>query len=350
MPSNSQARYRAAILAGGTPDEDLPEWLKDQFIYRPATNAEAGWEAERWEGPGSQVVRDSQGNSVVLLDDDGGLPGNDLAFNDESNTGKRWDDDLGWVTDYTNVNDQPHERRSRRNQAIAATIVLGGAALGASGALGAASAGEAAGAAGASTAGGTTAAGTAGTFAPGTIGSGTTLTGTGLGTGGAIGTGTSLTGTGLTTGTGATLAGTAGGSSALIPGGAAAAGGSLAATVPGDIALSTGAPAGSTALVDMPGIVAANSSQVGGLGGWWDGLSPISRRVISGALSTGASALLQGMNQREQQQFIEEQEEQRRQDRIRRGQIPAFGSAFTRRPGQTTAVEQLGLIGSRRGG
>lgn len=342
MPANAESKFRQYVGRNFSSLEDVPEDLRQYFQYQ-APSSEGGGEGYYWLDIGA--IKDSEGRPVVLVDDDGGLH-EDLDWNEgvDRSTAVRFDPNWGLVTDPGNVNQEAFERRSRRNQMAALAIIGGAGIAGAAMGAGAAGAGAAEAAGGAGAAGGSSAAaGGAGTAiaAPGTLGSGTTLVGTGLSGGaGAVGTGSSLVGTGLTTGTGATLAGTAGGSSALI--GGAGAGVAGAASGAG-----AGAAAGGG---EAAGLVANNSSVLGSVGDWYNGLSPISQRVISGALSTGASALLQGMNQREQQQFIEQQEEQRRQDRIRRGQIPAFGSAFTQRPGQVTAVQQLGLIGSRRGG
>lgn len=123
--------------------------------------------------------------------------------------------------------------------------------------------------------------------------------------------------------------------------------------IPGDMTLNAGPPGGGTGtpLVEPPGIIGqSNPSLLSRATDWYSSLSPASRYVLGTAVSQGASALLQGAAQREQQQSVEEQREQERQDRVRRGYIPAFGSAFTRKQPGKAATPKPGILASRRGG
>lgn len=112
--------------------------------------------------------------------------------------------------------------------------------------------------------------------------------------------------------------------------------------VPGPITPSTPGP-GSPALVDTPGIVQAGNPNILQQGlNWYNGLSPGSRYILGSAVNQGANALLSARAQREAQEQQDERDERTREDRVRRGSIPAFGHAFTPRTG--------GIINSRRGG
>lgn len=70
-----------------------------------------------------------------------------------------------------------------------------------------------------------------------------------------------------------------------------------------------------------------------GVGKWFKDLSPEAQQVVSKSFQGGATALMQGLAQRSAQEDALERENRRRDDQQRRGQIPAFGSAFTPRVG-----------------
>lgn len=251
MASNASARYRQRLLDRSAAPDGLPEWLRAQYSYDDRGNT---GQPGAWSGP-SYVMRDSRGREVVLLNDQGEIDGPDLQFNDFENTGARWDEDLGWVTDVANVNQNQWERRHRRQGQIAMGI-MGGAALaglaglGAAGGAGAAGAGE----------------GLAATI-PADLAVG----------GGAAGSSIPLAEMPAIVGAdslGAGAMGAGGGGAGLAGLGEAAGSGGLAAQVPADLAYSTGVPGGgaSVGLDAAPAIQQAGGGGFGSLvdsvGGW----------------------------------------------------------------------------------
>lgn len=74
---------------------------------------------------------------------------------------------------------------------------------------------------------------------------------------------------------------------------------------------------------------------------WYSGLSPISRQILGAGVSYGAQAIIGARAQNDAEEERNRILQDERDDRIRRGSIPAFGSAFTTKPG---------IINSRRGG
>jgi hypothetical protein len=92
-----------------------------------------------------------------------------------------------------------------------------------------------------------------------------------------------------------------------------------------------------------PGVIdSATTNPLSRVGSWYNSLSPAARLVLSTGVSAAAQAALGANAQRHAQEAAAQQEEQQRQDHIRRGFIPAFGSAFT--------PKTAGIINSRRGG
>ena len=156
-------------------------------------------------------------------------------------------------------------------------------------------------------------------------------------------------------GSGGIGAGASGGA-ALDLGGVAAAGGTAGAgagatpTAGSGLGVtgggSGGVGAGATGAATAPSGGGFIGNTISSVSNWYSGLSPASRMILNTAVSTGASALAQGAAQREQQRFIQEQQDEQEADRIRRGRIPDFSGAF--KPRSTTP--QPGIIGSRRGG
>jgi hypothetical protein len=149
MASNSSARWRARFDARNpqaAPDADLPEWLRNQWT-QGYSGGDGGDGSAAWSAPGNAIM-DSQGRSVVLLNDDGSLTHNDFQWNEGAEGQRRFDPELGWVTDRQNLNQDKFEARRRRNAMIAAAIVGGGALAGAAGLAGAGAAGGAGEAAG----------------------------------------------------------------------------------------------------------------------------------------------------------------------------------------------------------
>lgn len=148
MPdSNSQYAWRQG-LGGLRYDPSMPEWLRRQYE----------WQEGEGGGSGQWVMRDApvdeEGNTLILADDRG-----DIVANGENELidGKtaRWIPGLGWAANADDTRSTgKFERRQRRNQMIAGTII-GGSALaglalagGAGAAGGAAAGGEGLGAAG----------------------------------------------------------------------------------------------------------------------------------------------------------------------------------------------------------
>lgn len=95
-----------------------------------------------------------------------------------------------------------------------------------------------------------------------------------------------------------------------------------------------------------PIIQGANPNLISRAGDWYNGLSPLSRTILGLGVSQAASAALQANAQRNAQQFQQEQIDRVAADRVRRGQIPSFGNAFTPKPGP----KSTGIIDSRRRG
>jgi hypothetical protein len=190
--SNSSARWRARYDARNpqaAADADLPDWLRNQWT-QGYSGGDGGDGSAAWSAPGNAIM-DSQGRSVVLLNDDGSLTHNDFQWNEGAEGQRRFDPELGWVTDRENVNQNDFDSRMRRNRAIALSIVAGGALAGATGLAGAAGAGEAGSL-------GLTGGGTVGTGAGATGGAGLGLGGPGTGVtflgGGSAGVGAGATG------------------------------------------------------------------------------------------------------------------------------------------------------------
>lgn len=162
MPDNSTSRYRARLRSDPSA---LPEYLRQQ--WQEMANSGDGGTGSTMSAPGS-VLRDSEGNEVVLLEDNGTLSGDvandgNIAEGVDVASVRRWDPDLGWVMPAEYLNQDKFDRRHRRSQAIAGTMMAGGLAGGllTAGAAGAAGAGAVApeGVAGAAGAGGTGAGG-----------------------------------------------------------------------------------------------------------------------------------------------------------------------------------------------
>lgn len=185
---------------------------------------------------------------------------------------------------------------------------------------------------------------------------GTAGTGTGISATGTAGVGVGATGEatiGLAEAIG-TTAGTTAGTTGTTAG---TAGTTAAGTTPGFTAVAEGTT-GVGVEASTSGIV--NSANPGLVQQAWDGynsLSPASRAIVNAGISGVANAALQGNAQRNAQQAQEEAEERQREDRVRRGSIPAFGSAFTPRPRalnpntpNNNPVASGGIISSRRGG
>lgn len=95
---------------------------------------------------------------------------------------------------------------------------------------------------------------------------------------------------------------------------------------------------GSSSTAASPGIVGSITNGLSQVGDWYSGLSPAARMVVNQGISSGAQALSGAAAQRSAQQAAEEREERERQDRVRRGSIPAFVNPYTPRP--------AGIIGS----
>lgn len=87
---------------------------------------------------------------------------------------------------------------------------------------------------------------------------------------------------------------------------------------------------------------AAGTGLLGGLGAWYNGLSPAGRMLVNSAISQGTGALISSNAQREAQREADRREEEQRQDRVRRGSVSAFApGAFRPRTPNT------GIIGSK---
>lgn len=82
---------------------------------------------------------------------------------------------------------------------------------------------------------------------------------------------------------------------------------------------------------------------------WYDGLSPGSRFLLGTAVSQGLGAMNSANAQRRAQREADERERRFREDRVRRGAVPAFGGAFTPKP-DPVFDPRTGIINSRRGG
>lgn len=103
-------------------------------------------------------------------------------------------------------------------------------------------------------------------------------------------------------------------------------------------------------MIDPSSIIAnANPGLFSRLGNWWDGLTPTSQRILGLGASQLAGSAFQANAQRNNQEFQREQANQAEQDRIRRGQIPSFGSAFKPK-NPATPKSTVGIIDSRRRG
>lgn len=115
-------RFRNQILQSPNAiPEGLPDYLRAQYEMRQLGE---GGGATDVMGPGG-VMRDSQGREVILVDEGGNLTdGRNLAWNEgtDPTAARRWDEDLGWVTDRANVNESPWETRHRGNQMQAAAM------------------------------------------------------------------------------------------------------------------------------------------------------------------------------------------------------------------------------------
>ena len=151
MPSNADALWRSRIYqtpSGGAPADDLPDWLKSQFTQTSGQfQREDGSTGENWLQPG-HIIRDANGNRVVMLDDNGQLQDtNDLAMNPDYDPGQHsyMDPNLGRVASAEYVNDNPWQETKSRNRSIATAVMLAAAGAGAYGAYGAGSAGVEAG-------------------------------------------------------------------------------------------------------------------------------------------------------------------------------------------------------------
>lgn len=99
--------------------------------------------------------------------------------------------------------------------------------------------------------------------------------------------------------------------------------------------LSAGNPAGSLSLNDGQGGIIDRTAK------WFGKLSHGAQTVIAGSVAGGASGLMQALAAKNASEDAEDRDERAREDRTRRGSIPAFGSAFT--------PKKSGIIDSRRG-
>lgn len=300
MPTNAEARLRSRLYGGAnyvgnTTDArafaDLPEWLRRQYEQQ-TSGSDAGSESSYF-GPGA-VVRDAQGREVLLLNDDGSSSHDDRQINEGAESNRRFDEDLGWVTDLANTNEEKFKERMRRNRAIALSVIGGMAAAGAGGLLGA-GAGEAGMVAGAGE-------GLAATI-PADLAVG----------GGAAAPGYTLAEIpAIVGGGGAAAGGGAGGLAAL---GEAAGGGGMAATIPGDIAMNT-AVGSSTALDAMPAIQAAGggSSGIGRIVQGMGGAQNIARLGLAGLGAATSSGGGGGGGETNPQSIIEQMAQANRVD------------------------------------
>jgi hypothetical protein len=85
---------------------------------------------------------------------------------------------------------------------------------------------------------------------------------------------------------------------------------------------------------------------------WYNGLSPAARMVVNQGVSSGASALLQGIGQRNQLHAQEAADQRHRDDVIRRGQVQPFApGAITPKPKSAFVppIPGPGIIDTARG-
>lgn len=74
---------------------------------------------------------------------------------------------------------------------------------------------------------------------------------------------------------------------------------------------------------------------------WFDKLTPNGKAILARGVAGGASALMQALSQQHALDFQKKRDEQAREDKMRRGQIPAFGE---------NAYQPKGIIDGARGG
>ncbi len=93
-------------------------------------------------------------------------------------------------------------------------------------------------------------------------------------------------------------------------------------------------PPSGTGLVDsVTGAARSAGNAASGAWDWYNSLSPASRQILGSAVSMGARAALQQSAQQSALEAQRDAEERARQDKIRRGQVQAYGpSAFTPKP------------------
>jgi hypothetical protein len=173
-----------------------------------------------------------------------------------------------------------------------------------------------------------------------------------------------VTAGGTTAFTGGTAAGEVAGGNAFAGGAASAEAGTGAAGTTGAASTGAGAtgaasvPAGGATPLGATGTGGSSSGIIsggtdafaGGVAGaesgfstpaWYNSLSPLSRQILSSAISTGARAAIASHAQQNQINAQQQADERARQDRIRRGHIDAFApNSFTPR----------GIIGGAQGG
>lgn len=68
-----------------------------------------------------------------------------------------------------------------------------------------------------------------------------------------------------------------------------------------------------------------------GIMSWYKNLSPGAQQALAGGVAGGASGLMAALAQRSAQEDAKEREDRARDDKIRRGSIPAFGQGFLSR-------------------
>lgn len=270
MPnSNSEISWRSGSGIQYSPD--MPEWLRRQFEWRVDSE---GPSQGYWVAP--DLIRDEDGNEIVMADDRGDLmTGGERALKPGAKA--RWVPGLGWAVNATDTESTgKYERRTRRNRAIAGTVI-GGAALGGLAASGAFSGAGAA-------AGGGTGSGLAATIPAD------------------LAVGGSATAPAYTLAEIPSIVGAGGGSAAAGGAGlaglgqAAGGGGGLAASIPGDLAVGGTSAGSSVALDAMPAIAQAGGSggglvnSLGGYGNIARGLAGLGMAASSGGGGSGGGA------------------------------------------------------------
>lgn len=248
--TNDQARFRQAIISGYRSGGDeapiipanAPDWLRNQYSGSQL--------------PPSQLLLDSQGRQVMMVNEDGSSLSQTTEITDPSK--RRWDPDLGWVIDSQYLKDN---EKFGINPYMAAFPFVAGMGLTALGA-GAAASG---------------------------VGAGAADLATGVGVGGSAGEAAAASGMG---GLGGGAAAAGGG---LVPGLTGTAETGLTASIPGTIpasAVTSAAPVAATAGASTPSLMQTLLGTGSGVSGFLN--SPAARLIQAGLLNSlnrGNSAL-----------------------------------------------------------